>query len=341
MSTKGFKFYNVISYDCELMCRRNCSCLAYYYSEGTDCEIWFKGAKFIHTKNDDPRGQTINFVGRFKKAENRWTISLIAIGGFVGALIFCYICYVIIKKWKEEVKRRITRAMLIKEIRGHTVDSSLYDIADQGSKVHNSGNEIQILSFRSIVTATKNFSIANKLGQGGFGSVYKGKLPDGQDIAIKRLSKRSGQGLYAMNGIVSIKTDVFSFGVLVLEILSGRKTNSRSQLYYSPNLIGLAWQLWNEGKVMELIDQSLLDCCPIDEALRCVQLGLLCVQDRASDRPSMLEVVSILSKETVSLLAPKKPLFCIDAEANESHELEEMQKAFSINGVTISVLDAR
>ncbi|OVA10440.1 Protein kinase domain [Macleaya cordata] len=48
--------------------------------------------------------------------------------------------------------------------------------------------------FVTIRNATKNFSDANKLGEGGFGGVYKGKLLDGQEIAVKRLSKNSGQG---------------------------------------------------------------------------------------------------------------------------------------------------
>ncbi|KAK9714891.1 hypothetical protein RND81_06G128300 [Saponaria officinalis] len=49
--------------------------------------------------------------------------------------------------------------------------------------------------FKRIKAATSNFSIQNKLGQGGFGEVYKGKLPNGEVIAVKRLSKNSYQGI--------------------------------------------------------------------------------------------------------------------------------------------------
>nr|DAD23234.1 TPA_asm: hypothetical protein HUJ06_024697 [Nelumbo nucifera] len=46
----------------------------------------------------------------------------------------------------------------------------------------------------TVAAATNNFSDANKIGEGGFGSAYKGKFPNGQEIAVKRLSKNSGQG---------------------------------------------------------------------------------------------------------------------------------------------------
>uniref|UniRef100_A0A5B7AEP8 non-specific serine/threonine protein kinase n=1 Tax=Davidia involucrata TaxID=16924 RepID=A0A5B7AEP8_DAVIN len=56
------------------------------------------------------------------------------------------------------------------------------------------GHELPLLSFSSIATATDDFSAANKLGEGGFGPVYKGKLL-GHEIAEKRLSRLSSQGL--------------------------------------------------------------------------------------------------------------------------------------------------
>ncbi|KAF3589190.1 hypothetical protein F2Q69_00028501, partial [Brassica cretica] len=54
--------------------------------------------------------------------------------------------------------------------------------------------ELPLMEFDAIATATDNFSDANKLGQGGFGIVYKGRLLDGKEIAVKRLSKTSVQG---------------------------------------------------------------------------------------------------------------------------------------------------
>nr|GFB08192.1 G-type lectin S-receptor-like serine/threonine-protein kinase CES101 [Tanacetum cinerariifolium] len=55
--------------------------------------------------------------------------------------------------------------------------------------------EVHYFTFRCISSATDNFSNTNKLGEGGFGAVYKGILIDGQEIAVKRLSRCSGQGV--------------------------------------------------------------------------------------------------------------------------------------------------
>ncbi|GAY31731.1 hypothetical protein CUMW_284940 [Citrus unshiu] len=99
---------------------------------------------------------------------------------------------------------------------------------------------------------------------------------------------------YAMNGIVSMKADVFSFGVLLLEIVSGRKNNSCYDEERPLNLVGYAWQLWKEGKASELMEAALDGPCPENELLRCIHVGLLCVQDQAVDRPTMADVVSCL-----------------------------------------------
>ena len=80
----------------------------------------------------------------------------------------------------------------------------------------------------------------------------------------------------------------------------------------------LAWQLWNEGKGQELIDLGILnESCPIFEVLRCLHVGLLCVQDQATDRPTMLDVISMLSNETLQLSPPKQPAFFINTVARE------------------------
>ncbi|XP_031284791.1 putative cysteine-rich receptor-like protein kinase 16 [Pistacia vera] len=62
-------------------------------------------------------------------------------------------------------------------------------------KLNNDANKLQVFSFTTIKAATNSFSSNNKLGEGGYGPVYKARLIKGQEIAVKRLSETSPQGL--------------------------------------------------------------------------------------------------------------------------------------------------
>nr|XP_023910663.1 G-type lectin S-receptor-like serine/threonine-protein kinase CES101 [Quercus suber] len=408
---------------------------------------------------------------------NKWWIWLIvAVGGIIIALL-CLLCYAKVKKHIAEGERKKKQKILLQELRGNAISSTVRDKVKKRNNDRQDSHELQIFSFETISAATRNFSTKNKLGEGGFGPVYKGELYDGQKIAIKRLSRSSGQGLvefkneailiaklqhtnlvrllglciqreekiliyeympnksldfflfdstkksllnwkkrfniiegiaqgllylhkysrlrvihrdlkasnilldedmnpkisdfglarifglkgleentnrivgtygymspeYAMNGVLSIKTDVFSYGVLLLEIVSSKKNNSCYYSEYPLNLIGYAWQLWNEGKGLELIDPTIIDeSSPSSEILRCIHVGLLCVQDQATDRPTMLDVATMLSSETVQLLPPKQPAYLINIVQEKPLEVSEIKpENCSINDVTISEMEAR
>ncbi|XP_076926269.1 G-type lectin S-receptor-like serine/threonine-protein kinase At4g27290 [Bidens hawaiensis] len=108
---------------------------------------------------------------------------------------------------------------------------------------------------------------------------------------------------YAVDGIFSVKSDVFSFGVLVLEIVSGKRNRGFTEQEHN-NLMGHAWTRYNEGRSMDLIDATIAESCHPPEVLRSVEVGLLCVQQRAEDRPNMSTVIMMLGGE-VELLQPK------------------------------------
>ncbi|GJW63291.1 G-type lectin S-receptor-like serine/threonine-protein kinase CES101 [Tanacetum coccineum] len=305
---------------------------------------------------------------------------------------------------------------------------------------------VHYFTFQSISSATNNFSSTNKLGEGGFGEVYKGKLADGQEVAVKRLSRSSGQGVtefkneieliaklqhtnlvrliqgrkiyywnsrfviidgiaqgllylhrfsrlriihrdlkasnillddylkpkisyfglaklfgineseantskvvgtrgymspeYMMDGTVSTKIDVFGFGVLLLEIISGKMNHGSYDTEHPLNLLGLAWELWNEGRGLELMDQVLEDSYTPKEVMTCIHVGLLCVQDHAMDRPTMSEVISMLTNENMHLPEPKQPAFFIERRDADAARHDNLEKV-SVNGQSISIVVAR
>ncbi|KAL9236647.1 hypothetical protein vseg_011289 [Gypsophila vaccaria] len=292
-------------------------------------------------------------------------------------------------------------------------------------------------------SATKNFASENKLGEGGFGSVYKGTLPNGEEIAVKRLARSSGQGVkefttellvvaklqhrnlarllgfcldgeekllvyeyasnksldnfvfdpikqgqlnwgmryniiqgiargilylhqdsrlriihrdlkasnilldanmnakisdfgmarifggdqtqsntsrvvgtfgymapeYVMHGRFSTKSDMYSFGVLVLEIISGKRNTSFYESGYADDLLSYAWKLWQEGMPLVLVDEAIRDSYSNHEVMRCVHLGLLCAQESVEARPTIETVVLSLDSYTVTLPLPTQPAF--------------------------------
>nr|CAB3476450.1 unnamed protein product [Digitaria exilis] len=113
---------------------------------------------------------------------------------------------------------------------------------------------------------------------------------------------------YAMNGYLSTKTDVFSFGILVLEIVSGRKNMVRHVDEEKTDLLNHVntWKLFEEGRSLEIVDPSLSDA-DAEQTLLCIQLGLLCCQAVVSDRPDMHSVQLILSSDSFTLPKPGKP----------------------------------
>ncbi|PON46980.1 S-locus glycoprotein [Trema orientale] len=172
------------------------------------------------------------------------------------------------------------------------------------NEAHEEELELPLFSLPTISTATNNFSDKNKLGEGGFGPVYRGMLKEGQEIAVKRLSKSSGQG------VNEFKNE--------------------------------AWTLMKEGKTFELIEKCLRDSYNnMEEVLRCIHVGLLCVQQSPVDRPNMSSIVLMLSGESV-LPEPKPPGYFMKTDKwEEDHSSSRKIKSSSICDMSITVFEAR
>nr|GFD09523.1 G-type lectin S-receptor-like serine/threonine-protein kinase At1g61550 [Tanacetum cinerariifolium] len=103
--------------------------------------------------------------------------------------------------------------------------------------------------------------------------------------------------------------------------------------------ISQAWKSWKEGRGDEFIDQALARPSCLPEGLRCLHVGLLCVQDLAKDRPTMTEVVSMICSE-IDLSEPKEPLFTLQRLSGSSIG-QESPNTCSINAVTLSMVAGR
>ncbi|KAF7112207.1 hypothetical protein RHSIM_RhsimUnG0256400 [Rhododendron simsii] len=187
--------------DCESACFRNCSCTAYTFDGNDGCSIWHE--ELLNAEqliDDDPEGR--DFYLRLAASEflregkdprikrRKWIILALAVPTTLLAAVGCFYCL-----WRQKSRNKGEDLVLFDL--GTSIGAANCNINESGKSHTGKKKEVDLplFSFASVSAATDNFSNTNKLGKGGFGLVYKGKLQKGYEVAVKRLSRKSGQGL--------------------------------------------------------------------------------------------------------------------------------------------------
>ncbi|CAN0914746.1 G-type lectin S-receptor-like serine/threonine-protein kinase At2g19130 [Linum grandiflorum] len=147
------------SKDCEAACLRSCSCTAYSYSERNRyCSHWY--GVLINVQHDVPNGRTIfiKLAAASESLSSDKNKKRIMIGSLVGSIMLLVFVVFIILRWRKQKRN---------------------------PEILMEGSLLVAFTHRDLKIATRNFS--EKLGEGGFGSVYKGMLPDSSIVAVKKL----------------------------------------------------------------------------------------------------------------------------------------------------------
>ncbi|XP_040379829.1 cysteine-rich receptor-like protein kinase 2 [Oryza brachyantha] len=155
---------------------------------------------------------------------------------------------------------------------------------------------------------------------------------------------------YIVHGQLTEKADIYSYGVLVLEIITGRKShNSVASSAEGHSLMSLIWKHYNAGALMELLDPNLREQCTEEEALKVFHVGLLCAQASPNLRPPMWKVVEMLGSRDKELPRPTQPPFInikgsnakSDSSGSSSLHSNSDKSPFSLNQLSVSGVQAR
>ncbi|KAK6918936.1 Bulb-type lectin domain [Dillenia turbinata] len=367
---------------------KRCLCNANFQWNGTSLNctqaIFASCLPEIEPEGSSPGGHD----NQLEKPSSKWNkMVLVLVVTFTSVTIFVVLLG-LIYFWRRRMARR--KENREKALRLYDCEKRVKEFldSDQFNEEDKKGIDVPFFDLEIILEATDYFSDANKLGQGGFGPVYKGKFPEGLLVAVKRLSSGSGQGLeefknevvliaklqhrnlvrllgycvagdekillyeympnksldsfifeYALDGTFSIKSDVFSFGVVLLEIISGKRNMGFYKSENAPSLLGHAWRLWMEDKAFELLDRRLKESCSRNEVMKCINVGLLCVQEDPSDRPTMSNVVFMLGSETATLPTPKQPAFVLRSTPSATASSSSKPDTIMLSPVTAEDVD--
>ncbi|KAJ0668535.1 putative protein kinase RLK-Pelle-DLSV family [Helianthus annuus] len=124
---------------------------------------------------------------------------------------------------------------------------------------------------------------------------------------------------YMMHGQFSVKSDIFSYGVVVLEMVTGQKNQCFKNEERIEDLLSFARKIWMNGTISDIIDPTLkAKSGSMHDIIRHIHIGLLYVQESSNDRPTMALVVLMLNSFSITLPISTEPAFVmhrlIDAE---------------------------
>ncbi|XP_074267435.1 cysteine-rich receptor-like protein kinase 8 [Silene latifolia] len=143
-----------------------------------------------------------------------------------------------------------------------------------------------------------------KIAEFGIARLFEGADKAGNTVCIVGTQGYMAPE-YLMTGDYSDKSDVYSFGIMILEIVSGQKNSISKKSPQKEDFPIHVWRLWDKARSLNLVDPVLKNNYSID-VLRCIQIGLLCVQANAEQRPAMTVVVRMLT-DSIDLPLPSAP----------------------------------
>nr|GLL45711.1 putative receptor-like protein kinase At4g00960 [Ipomoea trifida] len=146
---------------------------------------------------------------------------------------------------------------------------------------------------------------------------------------------------YTRCGEFSVKSDIFSFGVMLIEIITGNKNHDFCKRNRGMDLLSYAWEHWRDDCPFKILDPTLGESYTVNEVIPCMHIGLLCVQDNADERPTMTKVMLMLNSYFAnSWPAPREPAFYRSISKRIPKEVE-LALSITVNEVSISELCPR
>ncbi|KAG1347247.1 receptor-like serine/threonine-protein kinase SD1-8 [Cocos nucifera] len=319
--------------ECGDRCLKNCSCSAYAIIEGSGCVTWTgdlvdirlftEGGENLYVRLAFSELGPIIRDGYGKKKP----VMVITISSLAGFLLFACFIQLLRKKNRNKKQDRKRSAFLNWQKRLDIIlgiaRGLLYLHQDSRLKIiHRDLKASNILLDEDLNPKISDFGTAR---------IFKvDQIEENTKRVVGTFGYMSPE--YAMDGIFSVKSDVFSFGVLVLEILSGKKNRMIKQAEAHVNLLGHAWRLWTQGRCLEILDEAVGCTYPESKVLQCIQVALLCVQERSEDRPTMAEVVLMLGTESALLPQPLRPGFYIATPLMERYWSTSNKLTVTIEG---------